>query len=1052
VSPALSSTKFVSLSALKPSGSKPIDVKLAKLGGVSVVGTALSSPQMFEDGVSYLQEFANSTVFYNPSYGAVSINAAIYGKWKEPALSIFKVASGASLRDYLGFPIADAFSTEEQGGSAAYFERGMIVVRANKQAYVVSGPIYEHYRRLGDISDPQNGPVIGLPNADEQIGVNGGRFSTFDSGDIYWTLATGARELHGAIRQRWLDMGGASSVLGYPTSDECSVMNGKTEIGRFNRFANGGFIYWSPATGAWDVYGAIYTEWNSKGGPLGALGFPVSGETSTIYLPGFVQGRFNDFQNGVIAWYPSGDYMGAHTVLGVQLYLERYECNDDFNVQINIEATPANPPNINHGRMPSGGEYDGGGKELDTVLLTVPLVHSDTQVNVWMLCIHEKTIGTDDEEGTVTENYSILNLWGLLEDNHAHQNGAFTATYEMKPFPLPPVSLDPEQFRTQLFWPFQNFDTDTLSWKTYSDTFSDVAETDKHIDLNPFDFKLHLFEIAFYSIVYEGLGGPGNCFGLCVESTYARENRSLFIEPIFSQNSYESGTLTAIDGKPLAETTSQSPSARDAEVVNEANIKHGYQVGANFIEWFLGKWITGGLHQPIDAFNDSKQYFEANDWPVLSISGDGDLSQSAHVLVPYKWSPPQGGPMTMWVANINDPPPTTNDDPHNLITIDPVDDSFRFQMHDGQDGIWSGSPTTGGRILAIPHSQLNTEPVTPGDAILALIVAGVVIICGGDGSSNQITDEHGHQFYLYPIPPVSTGGVVLKEPVAQASNSLSSRRINIDPQNCIPEMARIPTHGSTPGYFPPSLNQVGTVNRNSVDALPPESARAPELYYLHRAGQPMKMQAVQPGAIGQSRGGNLETTVVSQDVQPLMEANSLTFELTANANGSYNWAVLCPGMSASISAQSVEGMADIVHVDALNTHNQAITFNAPAGGPGRAISLAVGGFSGGDPAERRWYELLNIGIAAGQSISAQVNDRGGELMLRNSGPAISFELRVHYGMEAAAMAIRPAVYLDADKSFHIAPEEWNKATIVNAALNLTVFDSMSGAQLTSRAV
>ena len=73
-------------------------------------------------------------------------------------------------------------------------------------------------------------------------------------------------------------------------------------------------------------------------------------------------------------------------------------------------------------------------------------------------------------------------------------------------------------------------------------------------------------------------------------------------------------------------------------------------------------------------------------------------------------------------------------------------------------------------------------------------------------------------------------------------------------------------------------------------------------------------------------------------------------------------------------------------------------------------------------------------------------------MLRNSGPAISFELRVHYGMEAAAMAIRPAVYLDADKSFHIAPEEWNKATIVNAALNLTVFDSMSGAQLTSRAV
>ncbi len=492
MSPESASLKFAPLASLNPLGSKPIDVKLAKLGGISLAGNARGSAQMFRDGVSYLQEFGSLTIFYHPAYGAISINSDIYKKWKSPSVTGFRVASGALLRDYLGFPIADAFVTAERNGSAAYFERGMIIVRANRQAYVVSGPIYEHYRRLGDVASSQKPPIIGLPNADEQSGTNGGRFSTFDSGGIYWSADTGAREVHGAIRQRWLAMGGASSVLGYPASDESPVMNGSNEIGRFNRFANGGFIYWSPASGAWDIYGAIFAEWNSKGGPLGPLGFPISGETSTPFLPGFVQGRFNDFQHGVIVWYPDGDYAGAHSVLGVQLYLERYECNQDFNVQINIEATPANPPNVNHGRMPSGGEYDGGGKELDTVLIAVPLVQSSTQINIWMLCIHENTIGKDDEEGTVTENYSILNLWGLMENDHAHQDGAFTATFEMQPFPLPPVSLDPDQFRYQLFWPFQNFDINTLSWHTYSDTFSDVAETDKHIDLNPFDFKLHL--------------------------------------------------------------------------------------------------------------------------------------------------------------------------------------------------------------------------------------------------------------------------------------------------------------------------------------------------------------------------------------------------------------------------------------------------------------------------------------------------------------------------------------------------------------------------------
>ncbi len=132
---------------------------------LGAVVAASSDPRTFPDGVSTLQEFTDHAIFYHPAYGAVSIGNAIYRKWSSPSVISAKAAGGQILRDYLGFPIADSFKTVEAGGTAAYFERGMIVARSNGQAYVLSGPIYEHYRRLGDISDASARPVVGLPGA-----------------------------------------------------------------------------------------------------------------------------------------------------------------------------------------------------------------------------------------------------------------------------------------------------------------------------------------------------------------------------------------------------------------------------------------------------------------------------------------------------------------------------------------------------------------------------------------------------------------------------------------------------------------------------------------------------------------------------------------------------------------------------------------------------------------------------------------------------------------------------------------------------------------------
>ena len=178
------------------------------------------------------------------------------------------------MRRAIGLPTQDA-SQLAGNVQVAYFERGLIVVRHDGAAHVVYGAIGGHYRQLQDVHG-----FLGLPTSDEEAVVNGRR-SRFDNGDIYWSPATGAQEVHGGIRAKWESLGGPAGFLGYPKTDELPVTHGGAEIGRTNEFV-GGWIYWSGQSGAFEVHGDIRRAWIEKyGGPGGALGFPVTDETST---------------------------------------------------------------------------------------------------------------------------------------------------------------------------------------------------------------------------------------------------------------------------------------------------------------------------------------------------------------------------------------------------------------------------------------------------------------------------------------------------------------------------------------------------------------------------------------------------------------------------------------------------------------------------------------------------------------------------------------------------------------------------------------------------
>jgi uncharacterized protein with LGFP repeats len=188
------------------------------------------------------------------SSGAYPVKDAIYKKWKE--LAGAKTATGDDVQAYLGYPLGEEtpVAAGQGGGTAQTFQRGMIVAAANGAAFVVYGMIYLRYAALGGL-----GSLLGRPTSDEEAAAGGGRVSKFAGGDIYWSGGSGANEVHGAIRERYLALGGPGGALGYPTSCETPVMRAGKEVGRFNRFFNTGVIYWSGATGAWEVYGEALT-------------------------------------------------------------------------------------------------------------------------------------------------------------------------------------------------------------------------------------------------------------------------------------------------------------------------------------------------------------------------------------------------------------------------------------------------------------------------------------------------------------------------------------------------------------------------------------------------------------------------------------------------------------------------------------------------------------------------------------------------------------------------------------------------------------------------
>ncbi len=252
--------------------------------GLFTVGTPLTiiAPEVALDGFSTFSQWAEGSTQRIREVTLPDADQVYEVIYLSPIDRRYQ--SDAALRTILGTPTGP-----EQGDAKVRwraYTRGRMYWSPATGAHAMNGAILAKYLSVGGHL------VLGLPTTDETAGRDGGRYNLLSGGrGIYWHSKTGAHSVVGAIHTRYRALG-AEAALGYPTTDEADTAS---KTGRYNHFQRG-TILWSSATGAWAVQGAIRARYAALGYERSYLGYPKSNEYAVT------GGRRSDFQHGYIFW------------------------------------------------------------------------------------------------------------------------------------------------------------------------------------------------------------------------------------------------------------------------------------------------------------------------------------------------------------------------------------------------------------------------------------------------------------------------------------------------------------------------------------------------------------------------------------------------------------------------------------------------------------------------------------------------------------------------------------------------------------------------------
>ena len=201
----------------------PIATYYAAQGGSGgSYGTQLT-PVTAAEGGGFVATFSGGNIYY-------SVATGVHGLGLQ-ALSKFNARGGLHV---LGYPTTEPFGAWP-GVEAINFQNGAMY--AAGAGIFVLRHVNAHYVALHGATG-----FLGAPTSDEVSHGGGGNVAAFVGGRMYYTVALGAHEVHGAILTEWGNLGGSAGGYGYPKSDV--RVTGGVSTGRFTQFA-GGNIYWS---------------------------------------------------------------------------------------------------------------------------------------------------------------------------------------------------------------------------------------------------------------------------------------------------------------------------------------------------------------------------------------------------------------------------------------------------------------------------------------------------------------------------------------------------------------------------------------------------------------------------------------------------------------------------------------------------------------------------------------------------------------------------------------------------------------------------------------
>ncbi|MGY1726597.1 hypothetical protein ACI79J_06465 [Geodermatophilus sp. SYSU D01062] len=188
----------------------------------------------------------------------------------------------------LGSPVNEMYCGLAEGGCGQDFRGGSIFWHPSLGAHVLNGAIHGVWNGSG-----RETGVLGYPTSGMACGLTGGGCSQqFQRGQVFWSPATGAHLLNGAISDYYTAAGRERGTLGYPTT---GITCGLADGGCAQAF-QGGWVYWAPSTWTHAVGGAIAAAWMRSGAETGPLGYPSTEMTCDG------TGCTQAFQRGDVVW------------------------------------------------------------------------------------------------------------------------------------------------------------------------------------------------------------------------------------------------------------------------------------------------------------------------------------------------------------------------------------------------------------------------------------------------------------------------------------------------------------------------------------------------------------------------------------------------------------------------------------------------------------------------------------------------------------------------------------------------------------------------------